>query len=799
MSPLTRLFSTIFRRTAPSPSREAEKNAVATTDNAAPAYIESENESQLRTIYENAPDAVIVINSKGFILKWNPAAEKMLGWKEEEVLGKVLNDVIVPEEFRQGYINEVKAFMKTGRSEVFGKTTMLRVLRKNNTSMIVDFTVAPAMVNDDFLLIGFSRDATERRRSEHALRESEERYRLLTSEVRDYAIIMLSPEGNISSWNEGAERINGYQEQEIIGQNCAIFYTAAEREQNLPMEELAIASQEGRFESEGWKVKKDGTLFWANSVITALKRSNSIIGYSSITRDNTERKKAEEVIVQLNASLEQRVVERTEELQQSEKKYRKLFENSPLPMWVLDMENWRFIDVNEAAIIHYGYSREEFLTMTTLDIRPQDEKERFLSLDRTAAYGMRNAGLWKHLKKDGSIIQVEVNSHEMNIGPLKARLVLSVDITEKKKAEERLELALEAGQIGTWELDLVNDTSIRNLRHDQIFGYTTLQPEWGAKNLLKQVYPDDLEQVQQSFGEALESRSWNVETRINWPDGSVHWVLIKGRVIDESWMKPTRMLGTVIEITQHKNAEEEIRGLNNELEQRVMVRTRELHSANKELESFSYSVSHDLRAPLRAIHSYSQILLETYKNKLDEDGNKILNRVMFNAQKMERLIHYLLEFSKLGKTTLNKTNIDINKIVKDVISELAQSNKYHQNIIVSELGMAVADEFTIQLVFQNLLLNATKYSSRKENPQVEVGVLQTEKGKTYYIKDNGAGFDMTYYHKLFDVFQRFHRQDEFEGTGIGLAIVQKIIFKHGGQVWAQSAVNEGATFYFTLE
>jgi PAS domain S-box-containing protein len=212
---------------------------------------ERENERQLQTIYKNAPDAVIVINSKGYIIKWNPAAEKIFGWKEEEVVGKVLNEIIVPEELRQVHISEMKNFLKTGQSQVFNRTTMQPVLRKNNSAIIVDFTVSPVKVKDDYLFIGFARDATERRAAELALKESAERYRLLTSEVHDYAIIMLSPVGNISSWNEGAQRIKGYTENEIIGKHFSVFYTKEAIENNTPGDELAIAKKEGRYENEG--------------------------------------------------------------------------------------------------------------------------------------------------------------------------------------------------------------------------------------------------------------------------------------------------------------------------------------------------------------------------------------------------------------------------------------------------------------------------------------------------------------------------------------------------------------------
>lgn len=758
-----------------------------------------ENQEQLQTIYKNAPDAVIVISSAGNIIIWNPAAEKMFGWMEMEVLGKVLNELLVPEAFRQVYVAEMKSFLKTGESPILRTSTTQTVLCKDKSSIKVEFTVSPVKIKNDYLFIAFVRDATEKKKSEQALKESEERYRLLISEVYDYSIIMLSPKGYISSWNEGAQRIKGYVGSEIMGKHFSVFYPSKNIEDNYPMKCLEIAASNGRFESEGWRVKKDGTLFWANVILTALKRNGEIIGFSKITRDNTERKKTEQQINQLNASLEHRVIERTEALQQSEKKYRQLFENSPMPMWVIELPSLKFIDVNEAAILHYGYTRHEFLSMSAYDIRPDDEKKRFLQLDHSSSHGIRHTGIWKHLKKDGSIIYADVNSHKMTIGGTSARLVLSINVTDRKKAEERLDFALDAGQIGIWEIDLVDGTSVRSLLHDQIFGYKEILPKWGFNTFMSHVHPEDRAWVKESFYEALKAKSSVIETRIIWPDHTIHWVLIKGKIIDDNKGKPLKMSGTIIDISKLKQAEGAILELNNELEQRVQQRTRELYAANKELESFSYSVSHDLRAPLRAIYGFSQILQEDYKTTLDDEGNRLLGRVMVSAKKMGRLIDALLEFSKLGKVPLNKTNVDINKIVNEVVEEISLSDKFNHKIVVGKLGTAIADEVTIQLVFQNLLWNAIKYSSKKENPIVEVGITETTKGVAYFVKDNGAGFDMAYYDKLFGVFQRFHTQEEFEGTGVGLAIVQRIILKHGGQVWAQSIVNEGTTFYFTLQ
>ena len=758
-----------------------------------------DSEEQVQAIIKNAPDPVIVFDNNGLIKKWNPAAGNMFGWEEKEVIEEPVGSILVLENSESLMVSLKEILLNNQSLKKDMKVIKRQVARKDGEIIDIEITFSPVKIKEDEWYIAFLRDSTVRNRGENALKESEERYRLLTSEVYDYSIIMLSPEGFISSWNEGAQRIKGYTEDEIIGKHFSIFYPNEVKESNFPEQELLIARKEGRFENEGWRVKKDGTFFWANMVMTTVKKNGEVIGFSKITKDISERKKAEEEIKLLNISLEQRVVERTNELQQSEKKYRKLFENSPLPMWVIELPSLKFLDVNEAAIGHYGYSRNEFLTMNAIDIRPDDEKQRYLNFDHSPTNGLTYSGAWKHLKKDGSLIYVDINSHEMNIGDSKGRLILSQDITERKKAEERLDFALEAGKIGIWELDLQTNTSVRNLRHDHIFGYEEMNPEWGMKIFLSHLHPDDLETVEASFNESLKTQTWLIETRIIWPDQSIHWVLINGKLIGNDKAPQSKIMGTVIEITALKKVEEEVRRLNNDLEARVKVRTRELYAANKELESFSYSVSHDLRAPLRAINGYSQILLEDYENKLDEEGKKLLSRVVFNANKMGQLIDDLLEFSRLGKKALNKAEIDLDIMVKEIVDEQLQTNKFPHAIIAGQLGIAIADEGTIRLVFQNLLLNAFKYSSKKENPVIEIGVIETDKGNAYFVKDNGAGFDMTYYDKLFGVFQRLHRQEEFEGTGVGLAIVQRIILRHSGQVWAESEVDKGATFYFTLQ
>jgi light-regulated signal transduction histidine kinase (bacteriophytochrome) len=224
----------------------------------------------------------------------------------------------------------------------------------------------------------------------------------------------------------------------------------------------------------------------------------------------------------------------------------------------------------------------------------------------------------------------------------------------------------------------------------------------------------------------------------------------------------------------------------------------QLEAVNKELESFSYSVSHDLRAPLRIISGQTGILLEDYESLLDDGAKRLLSGIQQNARKMNTLIDDLLKFSKLGRKEVQKTQFPTERIVRETLDELANTAPHRAQVHIGSLLPVQADRTLLTQVWVNLLSNAIKYSSKKENPQVDISCVLKEDTVVYAVKDNGAGFSMDYADKLFGVFQRLHSPAEFEGTGVGLAIVQRIITKHGGQVWAEGRENEGATFFFSL-
>jgi light-regulated signal transduction histidine kinase (bacteriophytochrome) len=248
-----------------------------------------------------------------------------------------------------------------------------------------------------------------------------------------------------------------------------------------------------------------------------------------------------------------------------------------------------------------------------------------------------------------------------------------------------------------------------------------------------------------------------------------------------------------------EQAKEDLRNLNTELEQRVTNRTAQLEAANKELESFSYSVSHDLRAPVRAIGGFSKMLWDLHADQLDAEAKRKLGIIQSETQRMGNLIDDLLAFSRLGRQDIQRSDLDMQNMARSMYERLyAQHQGPQVEFRIGSLPHAKGDRVLLEQVWANLLSNALKFSAKREKPMIEVSAISDDKEHTYFVRDNGAGFDPQYQSKLFGVFQRLHRADEFAGTGVGLALVQRIVTRHGGRIWAEGKPNEGATFYFTL-
>ena len=356
-------------------------------------------------------------------------------------------------------------------------------------------------------------------------------------------------------------------------------------------------------------------------------------------------------------------------------------------------------------------------------------------------------------------------------------------------SQRRLELALEASQMGLWDLDLVHDVSHRTLRHDQIFGYDTLQPAWGREVLLPHLHPDDRAIEARAFTDAFATGNFAMEVRIiRHGDGALRWIASQGKLFRDASGEPTRLMGSVMDVTERKLAE-----------QRLRERTLQLEAANEALGTFTYSVSHDLRAPLRAIHGYAHMLEEDHGATLSDGSRRLLDVIRSNTRQMGRLIDDLLQLARAGRGTLDRTAIDVAALARSVVDELRRGEPDREvGVILGPLPAAHADATMLRQVLANVIGNAWKFTRRRAAATIEIASTTRDGETVYFVRDNGAGFDMRDAAKLFGVFERLHPGDEFEGTGVGLAIVQRVLQRHGGRVWAKGAVDRGATFYFTV-
>jgi len=430
-------------------------------------------------------------------------------------------------------------------------------------------------------------------------------------------------------------------------------------------------------------ITRSGRRVWVRALGAAVRTAEGrITGVHGAFQDITERHRMEE------------------EMRDSERRFRNLFEASPHPMWVYDLGTLRFLAVNNTAVHRYGYTREEFLSMTLEAIRPSEDVPRLRENIATHTEMVQQSGPWRHRKRNGEIIVVEIASHGLEWDGHSARLVHALDVTESHASRARVEAARRA------LLSALED-----------------QRETAAK----------------------------------------------------------------------------VRQLNLELEHRVRERTVQLEVANRELESFSYSVSHDLRAPLRAINGFARILAEDYSPQLDSEGRRVLSVIRDESIRMGQLIDELLQFSRLGRQPLRLAKVDMAALARSVFAQL-QTTYPERKIAfhLQTLPEASGDPALLRQVWSNLLDNAIKYTRDRPDTRIEVTGTENSGELVYSVQDNGAGFDMRYVDKLFGVFQRLHNADQFEGTGVGLALVQRLIQRHGGRVWAEGTPGQGAAFHFTL-
>ena len=495
-----------------------------------------------------------------------------------------------------------------------------------------------------------------------------------------------------------------------------------------------------------------------------------------------------------------------EALRASEEKFRAAFTISPDSISITRLADGRYIDVNDGFLDTTGYSREEVVGKTAFDINIWDHPEDRLKLTGTLkTQGHVTNFEATFVMKGGRKMTGLMSARIFDIQGVPHLLAFTRDISDRKKFEEELRQAeyrfralIENAPDGIALVGSDGFFKYISPSAKKIFSYTEDDPITISADEL--THPDDLPMVHQNIGHMFADPSFIpvLQYRFRSKDGTWRWI---ESIFTNLLAKPSveAIVINFRDITDQRKSDEKIKSLNHSLEKRVEKRTAELIAANKELEAFAYTVSHDLRAPVRAIGGFTRILQEDFIPQLDAEGQRVFRVILENTHKMEQLIDDLLSFSRLSRADMNLSTVNMTEIVWKCFTDLAQAEERQRIILtVADFPLIKGDYPMLVQVWTNLLSNAIKYTSQCESPKILIETTRQGKDFVFSITDNGTGFDMKFVDKLFGVFQRLHSEKEFEGTGVGLAIVQRIIHRHGGRVWAEGAVNKGAKFSFTL-
>ncbi len=782
------------------------------------------SEEKFRLAFDTSPDAVAITRLKdGLFVSVNRGFERILGYTAEEALGKTSLEINIwadPQD-RRAIASAVQA---TGRAENFEA----RFRAKDGSTRDGLLSAAVIRLNGEPHILTITRDISERKRAEESLRQSEERYRgLFEHMVEGYAYCQMVFENDqAQDWiylevNDAFETLTGLKG--VAGKRATEVIPGIREADPELFNRYARVSLTGR--AEHFEIFVEAMQMWFSISVYSPEKEFFVAVFDVIT----ERKVAEGA------------------LRLSEERYRSLAESS------LDM----IILLNAEGVIKYTNGFAALLLHTTPSELVGKDIAEIFPPDNAAH---QKANLRKALERDKPLYVEEPLSFQGEViwlstwlTPIKSGggdeiLVVSRDITERKQAEEEIEtlnfrlqvlitaikelaaartLETVMAAVRFYARRLTNSDGVAFILRDGDLCYyadeDAISPLWKGQRfpisqciggwvmlnkqpvVIEDIYADrriSLEMYRPTFVNSLAM----VPIRVNDPLGALGCY----------WARHYQPTDVEVQLMQTL-ADAAARAVENvdllqELEQRVRERTAELESANKELEAFAYSVSHDLRAPLRAIDGFTRILLDRHAASLDAEGARYFQLIRDNARQMGQLVDDLLALSRLGRQALKKETVSPRVIVQRALEELGAEQEGRQvEFIIGDLPDCRADPGLLKQVYFNLLTNALKFTRARAKATIEVGCMNesasplhpSEKNRSrlagvYYVRDNGVGFDMRYADKLFGVFQRLHRAEDYEGTGVGLAIVQRIVQRHGGTVWAEAEEGHGATFYFTI-
>jgi PAS domain S-box-containing protein len=748
-----------------------------------------EAEAKYSALLEAAPDAMVVVNQAGEIVLLNLQAEKQFGYYRDELLGQQVKNII-PEGFAERLIADGTRTAAEALMQQIGTGIDLSARRKDGSQFPIEIMLSPLENAEGILVTAAIRDISvrkaaeerltqlERRRQlvEESLRESEERYQMLLDGVQHYAIFGMDPQGLVVSWNAGAERIKGYKAEEIIGRNFSSFFPLEDIERGRPQEVLRITAASGRYEEQGIRVRKDGSRFLASLAFTALRDSaGNLRGFSEFSHDLSETK-------------------------ESEAKYRGLLEAAPDAMVVVNQAG-EIVLLNLQAEKQFGYYRDELLGQQVKNIIPEGFAERLISDEtRSAADALaQQIGTGIELsarRKDGSEFPIEIM-----LSPLENAEGILVtaairDISVRKAAEEHLAQMegryrglLEAAPDAMVVVNQAGEIVILNLQAEKQFGYyrdellgqqvKNIIPEGFAERLITDGTRTAADALAQQIGTGIELAGRR-------KDGSEFPIEIMLSPLENA--EGILVTAAIRNITERRKSEVHL------------VKTaEELKRSNDQLEQFAYVASHDLQEPLRMVASYTQLLSRRYEGRLDSDADEFIAYAVDGCNRMQGLIRDLLAYSRSGTETKLLREVSAETALHEALANLHVTIEESNAIVTHDLLPALTtDDTQLVQVLQNLIGNAIKYRGAA-TPHVHVSAKKNGgKEWIFSVRDNGLGIAPQYFERIFIIFQRLHGRQEFNGTGIGLAICKKIVERLGGRIWVESQPEKGSTFYFSL-
>ena len=746
-------------------------------------------EGRYRGLLEAAPDAMVVVNHGGEIVLLNLQAEKQFGYHRDELVGQQVKSII-PEGFAERLIADDLRSAEDALTQQIGTGIELIGRRKDGSEFPIELMLSPLESAEEILVTAAIRSISVRKEAEQqlaqmegsrrlvdeALRASEESYRMLLDGIEDYAIFMMDPQGQVLSWNAGAEHIKGYKAAQIIGQNFSCFFPKEDIERGRPEEVLRLTAASGRHEELGMRVRKDGSQFLASVTFTALRDPvGELRGFSEFSHDLSESKEAGA-------------------------KYRGLLEAAPDAMVVVN-QGGEIVLLNVQAEKQFGYHRDELVGQQVKSIIPEGFAERLIADDLRSAEDAlaQKIGTGIELigrRKDRSEFPIE-----LMLSPLESAEGIMVtaairDISVRKAAEKHLALMegryrglLEAAPDAMVVVNQGGEIVLLNLQAEKQFGYRRDElVGQKVKNIIPEGFAERL--IADGLRSAEDAQAQQIGTGIELTgrrkDGSEFPIELMLSPLESA--DGILVTAAIRDITTRKKAEANL-----------LQKVKELNRSNEELGQFAYIASHDLQEPLRMVASYTQLLSRRYKGKLDADADEFIAFAVDGASRMQRLIQDLLAYSRVGTKGNDLLDTSTEDALQQALMNLRGAIEESGALVTHDpLPTVLADEMQLIQLFQNLVGNAIKYQSPGV-PKVHITAARNGgKQLLFSVQDNGLGIDPQYFEKIFGVFQRLHKREEFAGTGIGLAICKKIVERHGGSISVESQPGQGSTFRFAL-